>query len=57
LEDSHQIDEGDYQFAFGAFVVVEGFVGAGPDVLFDLLLLIEELRGVFVFLVLDEALD
>ena len=42
---------------FGAFVVVEGFVGLGPDVFFDLLLLVEELGGVFIFFVFDETLD
>ena len=57
LEDADEIDEGDDEFAFGAFVVVEGFVGAGPDVFFDLLALVEELRGVFEFFVFDEALD
>ena len=57
LEDADEIDEGDDQFAFGAFVVVERFVGLGPDVFFDLLFLVEKLRGVFEFFVLDEALD
>jgi len=36
------------QLAFGAFVVVQRFVGLGPDVFFDLLFLVEELRGVFL---------
>jgi len=57
LEDADEVDEGDDEFAFGAFVVVESFVGTGPDVFFDLLLLVEELGGVFEFFVFDEALD
>jgi len=57
LEDADEIDEGDDEFAFGAFIVVQGFVRVGPDVFFDLLFLVEELRGVFEFFVLDEALD
>jgi len=57
LENFYEIDKGDDQVSVGAFVVVEGFVGLGPNVFFDLLFLIEELRGVFKFFVLDEALD
>ena len=53
LENADQIDQGNDQFAFGAFVVVEGFVGLGPDVFFDLLFLVEELRGVFEFFVFE----
>ncbi len=57
LEDADEIDEGDDEFAFGAFIVVEGFVGLGPDVFLDLLFLVEELGGVFEFFVFDEALN
>ena len=57
LEDSDEIDERDDEIGFGAFVVVERSVGPGPDVLFDLLLLVEQLGGVFEFFVLDQALD
>ena len=55
LENADEVDEGDDQFALGAFVVVQGFVGLGPDVLFDLLALVEELRGVFEFFVFDRG--
>ena len=57
LENADEVDEGDDEVAFGAFVVVEGFVGTGPDIFFDLLALVEELRGVLEFFVFDEALD
>jgi hypothetical protein len=57
LEDANEIDEGDDEFAFGAFVVVERFVRLGPDVFFDLLALVKELGGVFEFFVLEETLD
>jgi hypothetical protein len=57
LENADKVDQGDDEFTFRAFIVVEGFIGLGPDVLFDLLALVEELRGVFEFFVFDEALD
>ena len=57
LKHAHKIDERNDQFAFGAFVVVKRFVGLGPDVFFDLLLLVKKLRGVLEFFVLQEALD
>ena len=57
LEHFYQVNERDDQIAFRAFVVVERFVRLGPDIFFDLLLLVEELRGVFEFFVFDEALD
>jgi hypothetical protein len=57
LEDADKIDERNDKFAFGGFVVVESFVGLGPDVFLDLLFLVEELRGVFEFFVFEEALD
>ena len=57
LENFYEIDERDHQVGIATFVVVEGFVGLGPDVFFDLLFLVEELRGVFEFFVFDEALD
>jgi len=56
LEDFYEIDQGDDEVGVGAFVVVEGFVGLGPDVFFNLLFLVEELGGVLEFFVLDEAL-
>src|SRR5215472_17068129 len=46
LENPNKIDERNDEFSFGALVVVEGLVGLGPDVLLDLLLLVEELRCV-----------
>jgi hypothetical protein len=57
LEDAHEVDQRDNQVAFGAFVLIQRFVGLGPDVFFYLLLLVEKLRGVFEFFVLDQALD
>ena len=57
LEDFYEIDKGDNEFTFGAFVVIKRFVGLGPDVFFDLLALIKELRGVFEFFVFEQALD
>jgi hypothetical protein len=57
LENFNEIDERDDEVGIGAFVVVKGFVGLGPDVFLDLLFLVEELRGVFEFLVFDKALD
>src|SRR5271165_468078 len=56
LEDTDEVDKGNNEFAFSAFVVIKGFVGFGPDVFFDLLLLVEELGGVFELFVFDEAL-
>jgi len=57
LEDADEVNEGDDEFALGGFVVIEGFVGLGPDVFFDLLLLVKKLSGIFEFFVLEEALD
>jgi hypothetical protein len=57
LENADKVDQGDDEFTFRAFIVVEGFIGLGPDVLFDLLALVEKLRGVFEFFVFDEALN
>jgi hypothetical protein len=57
LEDVDEIDEGDDEFTFGTFVVVEGLVRLGPDVFFDLLFLVEKLGGVLEFFVLEETLD
>jgi hypothetical protein len=57
LENADKVDEGDDEFTLGAFIVVQGFVGLGPNVLLDLLALVEELRGVFEFFVFDQALD
>ena len=57
LENTDKVDEGDDKFTFGAFIMVQGFVGLGPDVLLDLLALVEKLRGVFEFFVFDEALN
>ena len=56
LEDFDEIDERHDEIGFGAFVVVERFVGPGPDVFFDLLLLVEQLGGVLEFFVFDQAL-
>ena len=56
LEDANQVDEGDDQFAFGSFVVVERFVRLGPNIFFDLLRLIEELGGVLEFFVFEKPL-
>jgi hypothetical protein len=57
LEDFDEVNERDDEVAFGAFVVIKRFVGPGPNVFLDLLLLIEQLSGVFEFFVFDEALD
>jgi hypothetical protein len=42
LENFYEVDQRDDQLGVGAFVVVEGFVGLGPNVFFDLLFLVEE---------------
>ena len=55
LEDAHQVDQRDHQLALSAFVVVERKIGLGPDMGFELLLLVEQLRGVLELLVLDQA--
>ena len=56
LEDAHQIDQRNRQLALSAFVVVERKIGLGPHVRFELLLLMEQLRGALELLVLDEAM-
>ena len=57
LENFYQVHERNDEFAFCAFIVVERFIGLRPDVLFDLLFLVEKLRCVFEFFVFDQALD
>jgi hypothetical protein len=57
LKNFDEIDQRDDEFAFGTFVVIKRFVGLGPDVLFDLLLLIEHLGRVFEFFVFEQALN
>ncbi len=51
-----QVDQRDDQFALGFVGAVERLVRVRPDVIFDLLLLIEQLRGVLEFFVLEQAM-
>ena len=51
LESFYQINQRDYQLALDLVAAVERFIGMGPDVRFDLLFLVEELRGIFEFFV------
>jgi peptide/nickel transport system permease protein len=44
-------------FALGTFIVVERLVGLGPHVFFNLLFLVQKLRGVLEFFMFEQTLD
>jgi hypothetical protein len=55
LESFYQINEGDDQLALDFVAGVQRAVGMGPDVIFHLLLLVEQLGGVLEFFMLEKA--
>ncbi len=56
LEDAHQVHQRNHQLAFDVLAFVERKIGLRPDVRFELLLFVEQLRGVLEFFVLDQAM-
>ena len=57
LECFDQVHERDDQLALHFVAAVERFIGMRPDVGFDLLLLVEQLRGILEFFVFEQAVD
>ena len=57
LESFDQVNERDDQLALHFVAAVKRFIGVRPDVGFDLLLLVEQLRGILEFFVFEQAVD